>query len=146
MIDNLIYNIPKWYVVVFFKWFFPVIGGLFLLALKAYYSGSKTFRERIHAELKGVYPSIELYLSTDEINTKIWQSIPPIQAAVSNFKYILPFFYRRKFEIAAHNYYKTARETNWYHSLDFPSMKNISKISPKDKFKHAVDNLLKYAK
>ena len=143
MINNFFHTVPKWYIV-FFKWFFPTIGGLSLWALKAYFSESKTFREIIHSELTGVYPSIELYLSTDEINTKIRQSIPQIQTAVNNFKHFLPFFFRRRLEITAENYYKIARETDWYQCLEFNMAKTT--IHPKERFKKAVNELLKFAK
>jgi hypothetical protein len=143
MIDNFFHTIPKWYIV-FFKWFFPAIGGLSLIALKAYWTSAKIFREKVHAALIGVYPSIELYITPNEINTKIRQSIPKIQTAVNNFKHFLPFFFRRRLEIAAENYYKTARETDWYQCLKFYMPNPI--IHPKEKFKKAVDELLKYAK
>jgi len=108
---------------------------------------SKQFRIIIYAELKGIYPSIELHLSPEEINAKILQSIPNIQLAVSNFKSFVPFYRKRRFDKAAQNYYKTARKTDWNEvsaqkrfPVTFPGPNKIEM-----EFKHCVKNLLSYA-
>ena len=141
---GLLFQLPIWA-----QWLigimFPILSGLVIYAGRNYLRASEEFKSIVYTKLEGIYPSIELYLTTDEINTKIQQSIPQIQTAVNNFKHFLPFFFRGRLEITAKNYYKTARETDWYQCLNFDMPKAVI-LTPKERFKKAVDELLKYAK
>lgn len=114
----------------------------------AFIAAAHTFDNAIRTELKGVYPSIELYLSADAINAKILQSIPSVQLAISNFESFVPFYRKSRFNGAATKYYETARKTDWNEiraQQRFPvTYPGPSKIEME--FKHCVENLLSYAK
>jgi hypothetical protein len=110
---------------------------------------AKTFRNKVLSALEGVYPEIVVYIPTDEINVRIRQSIPIILTAATQFKFHLPFYRKRGFGNAINHYSDIARQTDWHshHAyLMFPTMHKPEDISPGDKFKHSVNNLLSYAK
>lgn len=126
-----------------------VLGAIIAQHISRYHTAAVTFRNTIHVSLKGIYPAIELHLSSDEINAQILQSIPNIQLAVNEFSTFVPFHRKSGFNNAAQNYYKTARNTDWniqHANQMFPSMKKNGCLSPKEIFIHAVKELLSYAK
>lgn len=151
MIDsifNYFIHLPKWYFTVLTALFVGFIG-LCVYAGKNYFSASKQFRNTIYTELEGIHPAIHAYIPTDEINTKIWQSIPKIVTAASEFSHFLPTCCKRTFSRAVEHYCDTARKTNWNSQVDddfYPEMRKPGEINTRDKLKHAVDNLLKFAK
>ena len=110
---------------------------------------ARTFRNKVLSALEGIYPEILIYIPIDDINVRIRQSIPIILTAATEFKFHLPFYRRRGFGNAINHYTDTARQTDWHshHAyLMFPSLYKPEDISPGDKFKHSVNNLLSYAK
>lgn len=107
------------------------------------------FRHKVLSALEGIYPEVFVYVPTNEINTRIRQSIPIVVTAATEFKYHLPFYRKGSFGNAVNHYTDTARQTNWDSHiayLMYPSMHKPGGISPGDKFKHSVKNLLSYAK
>ena len=103
------------------------------------------FRNEVTTALEGIYPTISVYIPPDEINTKILQSIPKIITAATAYRHHLPSHRKSGFDRTTQNYSDTARNTDWNRHiahLMYPSMQKPGDISPGDKFKHAVDNLL----
>ena len=116
---------------------------------KRFADASIKFRNEIMMPLRNIYPTISVYMQPDEINNKIKNSIPPIVTAATAFRHHLPFYRKGCFDRATKNYSDTARNTDWNNQIAysmFSSMQKPDDISPKDKFKHAVDGLLSYAK
>ena len=107
------------------------------------------FRNGVTTALEGIYPAVSVYIPPDEINAKILQSIPKIITAATAYRHHLPFYRKGSFDRATQNYSDTARNTDWNSHIAFSmfhSMQKPGDISPGDKFKHAVDDLLSYAK
>jgi len=144
-------------IIIKYRW--EIAGALAMAFIIAYLAGLNSRKDRyakaaiafqnlVRTELRGIYPSIELYLPADEINDKIRQSIPGIQLAVSNFESFVPFYRKRGFDVAAQKYYETARKTDWNEiraQQRFPvTYPGPSKIEMA--FTHCVENLLSYAK
>ena len=151
MIDNIIndfIHLPRWYFTVLAGLFAGLVG-LCWYAIRNYFTASKQFRDTIYTELENIYPKITLYLTTDDINTKIRESIPKIATTATKFSHSLPFCCQHSFNRAVEHYCDTARKTDWNSQVadDFyPKMRKPGEINTRDKFKHAVDNLLKFAK
>lgn len=107
------------------------------------------FRSELMNALENIYPTISVHMQPDEINIKIKNSIPRIVTAATSFRHHLPFYRKGCFDRATKNYSNTARNTDWNSHiayLMFPSMQKPGDISSGDKFKHAIDDLLSYAK
>jgi len=141
-------------------WLLGLCGSLFMVIIvyrlnqsskkkDAFIVASRIFSSKVRAELKGIYPTIELHLPTNEINRIIIQSIPGIQLAVNDFKAFVPFFQKSDFDIAVNNYYEIARNTNWNNQIAhqlYPKMQKVGNHSPKEMFVGAAYKLLSYAK
>ena len=151
MIDNIINDfitLPRWYFTILVGLFTGLVG-LCWYAIRNYFIASKQFRDTIYTELENIYPKITLYLTTDNINTKIRESIPKIVTAATKFNHFLPFCCQRSFSKTVERYCDTARKTDWHSQVAdnfYPEMRKLGEINTRDKFKHAVDNLLKFAK
>ena len=137
-----------------------IAGALIMAAISFYLTGlnkrkdrfaeaSITFRNEVTTALEGIYPSVSVYIPPDEINTKILQSIPKIITAATAYRHHLPFYRKSRFDRTTQNYSNTARNTDWNSHIAysmFPIMQKPGDISPGDKFKHAVDDLLSESK
>ncbi len=62
----------------------------------------------------------------------------------------MPFYRKRAFDIAVKKYCDTAKNINWESQIAFKmyekSMPKPGEKSPEEIFKHAIDDLLKFAK
>jgi len=137
-----------------------IAGALIMAAIGFYLAGLNKrkdrfadacikFRNEVLTSLESVYPSVSVYLSAEEVDTRILQSIPKITTAATAFRHHLPFYRRSGFDRATQFYSSTARNTDWNNKRAyemFPSMQAVGDVTPGAKFKHLVDAFLFYAK
>lgn len=128
----------------------PSTGALIIYAGRNYFKASEEFRNIVFAKLEGIYPSTAAYISVEEKNIRTQTSINPINSAGAKLRYYLPCFWIRCFDRALVNYCETARQTNWEHDGNFEmfrkSLAKPGELSPGEKFRYSVKNLLKFAK
>ena len=141
--------------------FLALVGGILTISFGGYVTyriyrknmtaqACITFRNNVLTMLEGIYPDILIYLPIDEINTRIRQSVPKVVTVATEFRHFVPFYRKRTFDIVVKKYCDTAKNINWESKIAFEiykeSMSKPGDKSLKEIFKHAVDNLLKFAK
>lgn len=136
-----------------------ITGALIMAAIGFYLTGlhnrknrfadaSIKFRSEIMNALENIYPTISIHITSDEINNKIWGSIPKIVTAATIFRYYLPFYRKGCFDRATKKYRDTAKNTDWN---EIRAQKRFPVTYPGPNsleidFLHCVKNLLSYAK
>lgn len=135
--------------------FEKIIGGILAAVFSGYvtyriyqktrfHQAAATFRSRVLAELKGLYPGTQYW----DMQTfpRFSQSIIEIESAAAEFR----FFVTRKhaFDAAVNEYCDHCKKTSWNDCAAwnwFPTMRKEGEISPREKFDHLVKNLLSFA-
>jgi len=142
--------------------FYVIAGGILSIAFGGYVAyrnykknrfaeASTKFRNKVLVTLEGIYPEVfsYLYLDTNKLNNRTRQSAPIVVTAATEFLYHLPFYRKHGFRRALKYYTDTIQQTDWADQSRFElynKMPRLTDVSPRDKFKHSVDNLLSYAK
>ena len=143
MIDLVINNFDK------------IIGGILVAVFGGYITyriylktrinqAAATFRSRVLAELKGLYP-VTQYWDTQTF-PRFSQSITEIESAAAEFR----FYVTRKsaLDAAVKEYSNHCKKTSWNECAAwdmYPTMRKEGEISPREKFDHLVKDLLSFA-
>ena len=122
-----------------------LLGALVLLCVhtrNAYRTASAKFRSTILGELKSVYPLPAQW--PQDIDAFLRRAFPQLQAAVAEFRAVVPIWRRRRFDQAWMTYRNTyGREQDnqvYHHYIGFDDMPD-----PKEAFRQNVERLLSYA-
>lgn len=102
-----------------------ILGAIQIQRTNSSRAAASTFCNEVFNALKGIYPSLSIYVAPDEINKRILQSIPQIITAATAFGYHLPFYRKSTFNKTTQNYIEIARNTDWNSHiawLMFPDM------------------------
>lgn len=146
---NFFFHIPTWYFTILTA-LFGAFSGLCIYAGKRYFAASEEFQAIVRAKLEGIYPNTAAFLSIEDKDLRTQSSINPINSAGAKFSDYLPFLCVSPFNRALNTYCETARKTYWDQDVAFErfreSMAKPGELSPGEKFRAAVDELLKFAK
>jgi len=140
---NYFLNLPS-YPFIIIAALIGVWGSLYLYRQRAY----RHFRQIVETGLKGVWPTT--YLSPDEVNAKIRQSLKEIEIAGIEVRRFISFYRKRAFDTALKNYCDICKTIDWNDHVTynmFPSMHNHPRVTdPKPHFFKCVEELLKFVK
>ena len=140
-------------------WFFGIAGALGLTWIgfhltnaanrkTRFNQAAATFRSRVLAELKGIYPANPADQNWD-IDTfqRFSKSIIEIESAATEFSFFVTC--KRAFKTATQEYCDCCKRISfeecagWY--MDNPDIKEAGEIGPIEKFEHLVKTLLSFA-
>lgn len=108
---------------------------------------ASTFRSRVLAELEGLYPIPSNWPKDGlAIYPIMEKKFPRLQTAVVEFKKILPWYKKKAFEDAWFRFYNGSDRESERECQNYNQYIGFSGKPYKEKFKHNVDNLLKFAK
>lgn len=141
------------------KTFIGIIGAISLAIFVAWLNArnnrknrlvnaAEKFRNIIHKSLKGIYPSTESYLTTEEKDRITQSSINQINSAGSEFSHYLGFISKYRFRKALKKYCETTRKINWDEDMArkrFPNTKFKNNCITGKQFRKSVSHLLTFA-
>jgi hypothetical protein len=105
------------------------------------------FRNKVFAELKGLYP-VPRALSSDACD-EFRETVPGIQSAAAEFRDFVQPEKRASFDTALKNYCEHCSEITWQSCAMFgviPEKSNSADVGSKEVFRQNVNNLLSFAK
>lgn len=109
-----------------------------------FHQAAATFRSRVLAELKGLYPVTQYW----DMQTfpRFSRSITEIESAAAEFRFSVSR--KRTFDAAVKEYCEYCKQISWEQCAAwsmYPSMRKEDEISPREKFDHLVKALLSFA-
>jgi hypothetical protein len=108
---------------------------------------ARAFRERVLAELEGLYPVPRSW--SDDAYQKLKETIPGIESVAAEFRVFVPSEKRGSFDESLKNYCKHCGEITWQSCATFGAIPGKSRpddVGPKEIFRQKVNTLLSFAK
>jgi len=104
------------------------------------------FRNKILAELKGLYPVPRKW--SDDAYNRFRETLPGIQAAAAAFRVHVPPGRRGAFDTALKRYSEQCSDITWQSCATFGVVEKNApdEVGPKEQFRQNVNTLLSFAK